>query len=76
MIKDNRKEQEAFFGIARLATAILALALALSQTSCSRTGFKVELYREDDVKRVTTEEATSSTSALRCIFTNCFKETK
>jgi len=76
MIKDNRNEQEAFFGIARLATAILAIALAVSQTSCAEVGFNVALYRKDSVSRSESEQSSATTSPLRCVFTNCLKNSE
>lgn len=70
MVRDNREWEKSIHGIA--TSALLALIVAWL-ASCSRTGIKLEAYREDDVQRTTTEQASSTTSSLRCLFTNCFK---
>lgn len=70
MVRDNREWEKSIHNIA--TSALLALIVAWL-ASCSRVGFKAELYREDDVQRTTTEQASSTTSPLRCLFTNCFK---
>lgn len=78
MVHDSRKEEEGFIAVGRLATAIIAIAIAVSQTGCTSAGYVFE--HKIGVYSVDAHSESSSMSAksrpLACAWDSSYCEVK